>query len=143
MDEMNRLIEVTFTVTAGIALTLVALEVSKNEAGRKIGEQQFIRATSWDYDIVNHCLTSGNGRHIFQDYERVSMAIGRGPPSPLDADTYLDSGGSSLVIERSNGKTEVRFKSARPVSDQQRDLLMWCTANPQLTWIAPEFRSKL
>jgi len=62
--------------------------------------------------------------------------------TPSNGSAYIDRNGSSLVIESVGGLTELRIKTDRPLSDEQKDLFEWCALNPHFTWIAPEFRSK-
>ncbi|MGB3711085.1 MAG: hypothetical protein WA985_05300 [Erythrobacter sp.] len=99
------------------------------------------RSTSYDYDVVLRCLRDGNGSHIFEDYQRVSVAVPMGTSGHMPASTFHDQSGSILVVERLDGQTEVRLRTTYPITDDQKDLLGWCIENPQLTWIAPEFRS--
>ncbi|MEE4207702.1 MAG: hypothetical protein V2I43_00360 [Parvularcula sp.] len=136
---MNKLAGATLVGIAGLVLGVLAWQAGKSSASEERDPLQLMRSTSWDYDTVRECVKSGNGSYIFQNFEQV---FSFGSYEPPDASTYQDRSGSSLVIERVSGRTEVRLKSARPLSDEQADLLNWCILNPQLTWIAPEFRSK-
>ncbi|RYD68874.1 MAG: hypothetical protein EOP84_29555, partial [Verrucomicrobiaceae bacterium] len=133
---MHRAAGTMLVAIAGAVLVFLALKAGKIEANRERPEIQFRRSTSWDHDAVGECVKAGNGSHIFREYEWIGNAAPYGPPEPPDASTYIDGRGSSIIIERLNGRTEVRLKSARPLSDEQKDLLEWCVTNPQLTWIA-------
>lgn len=139
---MNKVSGTIIVCIVGIALGFLVWKLAKVEAGSERSELQFHRSTSWDYDAVRECVKSGNGSHIFRKYERVFILARGGPPEPLDASTYIDASGSTLIIERAKGRTQVRLKSGRPLTEEQKDLLEWCILNPQLTWIPPKFRSK-
>jgi hypothetical protein len=139
---MNKVTVTTLVAIAGLMLGFLVWETGWVEPSGERGELRFRRFSSWDYDAVRDCVKSGKGSPIFSKYEQVFTTAPFGPPDPLDGSTYFDRSGSSLTIERRGGRTEVRLKSGRPISDEQKDLLEWCVLNPQLTWIPPEFRSK-
>lgn len=140
---MSKVAGTALVAIAGLMLGFLVWETGRVEPSAERAELQFKRSTSWDYDAVRECVKSGNGNHIFRDYERVFTRVAKyGAPEPLDAATYIDGSGSALIIERLGGQTEVRLKSARPLWDEQKDLLEWCVSNPQLTWIASKYRSK-
>lgn len=126
---------------AGLVLCFLVWGLGKIEPGRESGELQFKHSTSSDYNAVRECVKFGSGSDVFYNYKQVFIAP-YGPAEALDASTYIDATGSSLIIQRMGGRTVVQLKSDRPLSDEQKDLLEWCLLNPQLTWIPPEIRSK-
>lgn len=139
---MNKIASVTTLGVAAVALGLLAWQSYTFGASNDKGEIQFKRSTSSNYATVLNCLKTGNGSHLFYDYEKASIASPfGGSKEPLDASTYINARGSSLRIERVNGRTLVQLDSGQPLSDEQEDLLDWCIVNPEVTWIAPKFRS--
>ena len=139
---MNKFAGITIVGLAGLLLGFLVWETGKKDANDEQAQLRFRHSSSWSYEDVRNCVRNGNGARIFGAFDQVSVAPGRGPPGPYGASTYVDRRGSSLVIERVAGKTDVRFKSARPISVVQKDLLEWCLSNPRLTWIPARFRSR-
>lgn len=134
---MNKLAGMIVLIAAALGLGFLATQANNDGSLEKNVQPQFQRSSEFSLQDVRQCLMSGNGSHIFEDYEGLATRRGQ-DPTVFD---YLHENGSRLRIERSGEHAEVTLSSSFPPSSQELDLLQWCVARPQTTWIAPEYRT--
>lgn len=133
---MNKLTGTIVLIAAALGLGFLATQAVDDGSLVNNVQPQFQQSSEYLVRDVQECLMSGNGSHIFEDYESVGTRSVQGPT----AFTYLHENGSRLRIERSGEHAEVTLTSSFPPSTQELDLLEWCVATPHTTWIAPEHR---
>ena len=133
---MNKLTGTIVLIAAAFGLGFLLTQTVDGGSLAKNVQPQFQRSSDYSVHDVQECLMSGNGSHIFEDYEGFGTRGGQDP----SAFNYLHENGSRLRIERSGEHAEVILTSSFPPSTQELDLLEWCVATPHTTWIAPEHR---
>lgn len=53
---------------------------------------------------------------------------------------YVAQDGTTLSIDQIGAGSAIRFASARGLTGEQRDVLEWCAATPETTWIPRAIR---
>ena len=102
-------------------------------------ELRFREASQFSVNEIAECVTGGNGKELFENFDPVFLAAPKGPPA--EHLTFRHPNGSRIMVTPIEDGAALAFRSARPLEELQEDPLKWCAERANTTWIAPQYRA--
>ena len=132
---------IILTVIAVTATVMLAWRAQNPEQQNHWPPLVFHEVSPFPLSDVKFCLLKGNGSSAFSAFEKVGTLRPRGHRDRFN-DVLLDRNRSRLFVGLNKLNTVVSLRSEKPPTNQQLDLLKWCTSRPSERWNPKHLRDK-